>query len=283
MTALRASYVVAVVASTCLSVVAAAPDQGAARSPAALLDAVRQAIGIRPDQPSPRSLRLVGTDVSTQAVITDVRAGVTRVSNMEDAIEFRIAFPDRFAQIATNDISERRHGFNGRNGFQGSRAVAPNVTTNPGGVPPPQDVTDFWRQELARLMLGMLARTDTLRRVTVTSAGPHALRLRGSMDPEVTIELDPDTHLPARLIWRQRMIVLEPGRILRTGGGTVSPGRLPSNTPEETVTMSLTDHRDVDGLKLPFQVSWMAKGVTLREMRFEQIELNPVLTDDDFQ
>lgn len=269
-----------------LATTTAASPQGSALSAAALLNSARQAIGIRPDRPSPRSLRITGTFVNTQGVQGDLRTGVTRVVDFVESIELLIAFPDRFVHIGRPEqhLTERRYGFDGTKGIQRSRALAPDVQTGSGGSPS-REVVDFWRQEFARLAIGVLGRTDTLRRITVDRAGPRALRLRGSVDPEVTLELDPDTPVPVRLTWRQRMIVREPGSILRTGGtpASIGPGRLPSNTPEEAVTMTFADRRDVDGFMLPFRVTWMAKGVTLREMQFDRIEVNPTLTNEDFR
>lgn len=97
----------------------------------------------------------------------------------------------------------------------------------------------------------MLAGTDAVGRVTVATAGANAVRMRGAVSPDVTLTLAPDTDLPTRLTWQQRMIVREPGSILRVGPASIGPGRLPADAPEETVTLTFADHRDVVGFVLP--------------------------------
>lgn len=273
---------VLIAAACCLATArAAAPEQTIAPVAARLLDAARLAIGIPPKTQGPAALRMTGTEWTSQVVSTDGRTGITRVTEREYPIEVLVAFPDRYRMVGSLFSARFRHGFNDETYFRLNEAADASETRRS------PEWTARLRLDLTRFAVGMLARTDTLAGLTVSDAGPNAVRLEDASasapQPQVmTLEFDPATRLPARLVWRMRTVVHVPGSERRSGGGA-GAGPVGAETPEETLTMSFTDRRDVSGLKLPFRVSVAAKGITLREFRFDRIEVNPALTDEDFQ
>jgi hypothetical protein len=281
---MRAPLTAAVLAAACCTAIAAAPQAPVSSPVARLLAEARAAIGIGAGDAGPRSLRMTGTRWTSQVVGSD-RTGVMRVLEQEHPLQILCVLSDGYLEIARHELFETRRGFRRDRSILQTMPLAPDVQTSTGS--PPIDLAPF-RRSLARLAAGMLARVDTLPGLVVTAAGPNAVRLDDGMnaDPRAlaaTLEIDPATKLPARLVWRARTRVLQPGAILGNASGAMGAGPVGPDAPEETLTMAFGDRRDVDGYRLPFRITLSTRGITLEEMRFDRIDVNPALTDEDFR
>jgi hypothetical protein len=99
--------------------------------------------------------------------------------------------------------------------------------------------------------------------------------------------IDPSTHRPLML----RYVGLQ---LLPRGATSTTPSPpLPAapgsalalsalRTPELT-TWYLSDHRVVDGLRLPHRITKEAAGVTLEDLHIESFKINPRFTVNDFK
>lgn len=203
-----------------------------------------------------RSMRLFGTYRGTQVFSTD-REGVTRITDRTAPVEIRFLFPDRYLQIQNDGRFERRYGFagdvllNGLASLDGGQA----------GSHFEPDAINLERQTFARLLAGLLARSD----------GSHDLKAR--------IELDTATGRVARIVSRGKVRPRPLGEILK--GRMSGPG--PSTAPETDITMAFADHRSVDGVLVPHHITSMALGILLWEMRFDNVVINGPMTAADFQ
>jgi hypothetical protein len=258
-------------------------DQSSPAS-SAVLAAAREAIGMRAGGAPLRSIRTEGTRMTTQAVITDQRAGVYRSANREHPLALEIMPPDRYVRTATNG-SVRREG------LERGRTILESRELDPADSPwehrePYPSFLEVTRLEFARLALALFGRADVIPGATLRDLGPHRVNVEapnGTRPLVVTLDLDPATGLPARLSWRSRARVHPPnailGKIADSGGGAsrVDPGDLP----EIEVAMTFSDHRLVSGFRLPFRVTTSATGVVLTELRFNTLEANRPWNDDD--
>lgn len=220
-----------------------------------------------------KALRLEGTFRSTQVVHTD-REGVTRVTDRESRLEIRILFPDHYLRIERDERFERRTGFAGSEPLDGMVSVAGGeAASHPG-----PDAIERHRATFTRLLAGLVGRTDSLPGLTAVSEGAR-IALEGPGGFAARLELDPATRQPARLVYRARVRVLQPGAVLR--GARMGAG--PSTAPEDDIAMTFSDRRTVGGVLLPHVIAASAQGVTLSEMRFEKVTVNPALTPADFR
>jgi hypothetical protein len=146
-------------------------------------------------------------------------------------------------------------------------------------------------KKAAELLLGLLGRNETWGGLSFAPDGPNALRVRGPANYSARLVFDPATHLPVSLTYRERRQVREPNTIRRKGtstgrsGGAASGGSGASSSadlPEVDIVIAFRDHRNVGGFRLPHRITWTATGVDLWEYRFEEIVVNPPLTDKDF-
>ena len=274
--AIRSVPMALLAAALAVTPISARPQTPSA-SAEALLAGAQAAVGIRPGGPTIRSLRLMGTRLSTQGLHADCREGIIRVSSNETAVEMRVGFPDRF--LTTRAAGSANRGF----GFVGDRPVGAAAA----------DSVPWLRATIARLMLGMIAQGDMLPDARITIAGPSAVLVEGGPEGPAhvrdTLELDAATRLPLRLVRRTRMIVREPSAIIKRfdpsdpSCGGIGVGAVGADVPAETVTMTFEDRRDVGGFLLPHRITTSAKGVALQELTYKTIEVNPRFTDEDFQ
>ncbi len=236
---------------------------------AAMLTAARNAIGGDAAVRGLKALRLTGTHWSSQWVIGG------RPQTLEVPIQILMAFPSRFLWTTVHPLVpvESRHG------FDGDRVIS-TVDGKPAS-PSPR------REQSAELLLLLLARTESWGSLTFEVIGPGAIQVRGPAAYAARLEFEPGTHLPSRLTYRERRQIRLPkpaedgaGGRTSVGGGGGSPAS--ADLPEVEMVTTLHDRRPVGGLRLPFRITTSAQGVTLWELRLEQIVINPPLTAADF-
>jgi hypothetical protein len=250
------------------------------------LDSARTAIGFRAGGPVLRSLRIDGIRKTTQSVFTDTPAGVYRSRTHERPVTLRFLSPNRFLDTFFVGPAEWRSGIDAGRPIQSHRRVQPEILAWEHSAPYEGQV-DIRRLDFSLFVLGLFARTDVTHDTTVTPAGPNAVRVAGAVGTlhplNVTLELDPSSHLPKRLVRRMRRVVHQPdsvlGRISGDGGGA-NPG---AAAPEVEVVTTYSDHRDVSGFRLPFLITTTGNGTLLEEIRVEKIQVNSGVTDEDFR
>jgi hypothetical protein len=241
----------------------------------------REAIGGDEKIRSIKTLVLKGEYWSSQAVITDMRAGQSTVVEQLDTLEVRMLFPRHYLEIHTN---ERFSRWTGLRDDEPINEVASRAA--PAGSVPSHFNPDALARELAnftRLVLGSLARTDTMKTVAAVPEGLDSVRLTDASGFSALLDLDPASHLPLRVVYRTSIQVLPPGPVKAGQGTGRSVGAGVSDMPEVEMTMSFEDRRNVDGVKVPFKVSWTAKGIKLWEMRFTSAAVDSSLTDASFR
>lgn len=276
---------VAFVLPALLLLLVPARPAGQASPPEALLRTAREAMGGDAAVRGVRSLRLSGSVFATQTVL----GGYTQ--DTEDPMEVRFAFPDRYLKVEARAFGS--NVIETQTGFVGNRSVY-TLNSEASGVS--RGFETYVRNKAAELLLIVLARHESWSGLQFETAGPDAIRVRGPGDYAALLEFDPATHLPARLLYRERRQVRPRNTILRRGqssppsgsaagrtGGSAAAGANP-DTPVIEIAITFHDHQRVDGLLLPHRITTtaIAADMLLWELRFTRIEVNPAFTDADF-
>jgi hypothetical protein len=214
-----------------------------------------------------RSLRLKGSERITPTV------GVPE----ERPVEFRVLQPDKFLRVQHVSSSVRHVGFNGdlllNSVFDRKRQIGRTFGAR----------ADLDNQRLvaARLMFGLYG--STLRAVPLSASmaepaatGARRLRFRVAEQDAFEVELGPGNQ-PAVITYteKRRLPLDEAPRELTTE-------TLPAPSLVR-MTLRLADRRLVDGVMVPFHVIVEGGGKVLEEFKFEGAEINPDLTNADFQ
>jgi hypothetical protein len=244
----------------------------------------------------------LGGEKKLSAIRTIIITGRTRQvrGNNLVPIEFEIdcELPDKFVrkdEIPAQDTDPTTRGFNGdtliqfpppgaerggaRNGGPpppppgGAPAASAAAGPPPGGgrgpgagVPPIVAV----KQDFARLMLGMFAASYPSFPLTFKYAAlgeapegmADILDVAGPANFSMRVVVQRDTHLPVMLLW-----------------SAAAPGQ---PTPTEQ-RMYFADHRDVDGLTLPFRIRRAVGGDTVEETTVDRIRINPRIDPRKFE
>jgi hypothetical protein len=248
--------------------------------PAAILKAARDAIGGDATVRAIMSLRMTGTEFSTQ----QVSGGYTH--DTEDPLDIRFALPDRFARITAQSMPS---GIRERwDGFIGDRTIT--LRNGTPADPPGQAV--YVRRVAAELLLILLARTESWGGLTFDAIGPHSLQARGLGGYSARLEFEAGTGRLSKLTYRQRRQVRPRNTVLRRGEPRAAAGRVAAGAsgvatgdlPEVEIAITFHDHRAVDGILLPHRITTtaVAENALLWELRFEKVLVNPPLIAADF-
>lgn len=267
-----------------LSIAPIAPTAAQAPAASALLTSARAAIGGDAKVRALQSLRLTGSQWSSQGV----HGGYTE--DTEGPLEIRFAFPDRFIKVAATPVSggvlEEQHGFNGVKALMPSFA-APSQA--------PRELI-YARKIASELLLGILGRTEIWGGLTVAADGATAIRVTGPENYSARLEFDPSTHLPVRLVYRERRQV-RPTNTIRLKGTPNDPalhhpeaagargggsGASAADLPDVEIVVAFRDRVNVSGFQLPQRITWTAKGVDLWEYRLTSLVINSPMTAADF-
>jgi hypothetical protein len=144
------------------------------------------------------------------------------------------------------------------------------------------------RAELARYALAWLLTTDAPVSYAGTAEAPDGkadvLEVAPDAGAPMRLFIDQATHVPLMLTWRgpqPRLMVRRMG-----GGGPPNPddlGREPGGEPPQaTFEMRFDDYREVDGVRLPHQISRSVNGTVSEEWTITTFKVNAPLKANTF-
>jgi hypothetical protein len=241
-------------------------------------------------------------------------------------IEIDVELPDKYIKVDNGTgmmAMTRTEGFEGDRPFTdvsgtqpGMRIVVDNPAKNPEMRPLALKRS---REELARLLLGVIAGTQPSFPVTFSYAGQaespdgkaDVLDVKGPDGFATRLFLDAGTHLPLMLTYTGP----EPRIVMRTetappagkrtegaGHGGGSAGEQAALSPEEQARMAremrdasaappkmvefrvfFTDYREVAGLQLPHHITRGTADKTTEEWEIKSYKVNPTLKADRFK
>jgi hypothetical protein len=211
-----------------------------------------------------QAIKLVGIEKSTPLI------GTPR----DEPVEIRFQQPNRFVIVQNNGVRLRHNGFNGDIDLSSSfdfRRKESKTFASPAGL-------RTQRLHAARLMIAMFA--TPLRAVPLTvgvAAGePTRLRFDYEGQPAFEVELGASGEPVAANYSESRVLPL---KTTPQSGGSAS---LPPPTLVQ-IRMRLEQRKAVEGVNMPFYVVLEGGGMVLQEFRFKSGEVNPKLSDKDFQ
>jgi hypothetical protein len=145
------------------------------------------------------------------------------------------------------------------------------------------------RADLSRYLLAWLLTTDDV----VTHAGvaeapdgkADVLEVKPAEGPALRLFIDQQTHVPLMLTWQGP----QPRMMVRRGPGGGGPPPNPEGRPapegpppQATFEMRFDDYREVDGIKLPHQISRAMNGSVNEEWTIKRYKVNASLKDNTF-
>jgi len=178
-----------------------------------------------------------------------LRVAAGRDATTDGSVDIRIQLPRRYLRIDTIGSTRRVTGFDGDRVLTAGRGRA-------------ADRLRLERAQLARLMLGAAALVVSDEQVDIQPGGEEAFPDTRTLDLtakswSLRYVMDAATAMPLRLVY------------FGTGRGT-------------TIT-SFADRRDVAGYRLPHRVTTTTSELVLETLMFDEIVINPPLTDADFR
>jgi len=236
-----------------------APRVQTSQEASALLKNARAAIGGESKLAAVRSLALQGH--------TRILVGSTGKLSDPYSLDIRILLPDDYVRIENHDWYETRSGFAGSELLNAAKALKPGSTF--GASYGPEQI-NIERAVFARLMLGMLAQTPMIP-MTLRQTSAATAEVSGPDGFSAFLDFDALTHLPTRLRHTGPVHFPQPG------------STMPSAPQQAEIVWTFGDRRDVNGLKLPHHIVRTSRDVTLEEMLFETVRVNPPLSPNDFK
>jgi len=183
-----------------------------------------------------------------------------------EPIEIRVLLPDNYFKMTLSGGYPWRTGFSGKDliyeiDVPGDHKVASFVSP---------EMIDEYRTELARLMLLMLLRTDTVLPAKLHDSSESSTRLEfnGVGEFPVIVNLDAMSHLPKSLNYQVRIHTKMSG---------------PPTGESINAVMTVDDWREVNGLQLPHHLLETSGGSIRYDIHFQSIEINPPLKPSDFK
>jgi hypothetical protein len=185
-------------------------------------------------------------------------------------LEIRVLPPDHYVRIDITETIEQRAGFSRETVLNAIKPRKPDV--NVGGSWGPEQIKTE-RYAIARLMLGLLARTDMVQGLRPAAADANSIAFEAPDGFAATLDFDPSTRVPVRLRYRSFVRFPPPAGQPIKG---LPPGA------DADVTVAFSERRVVGGVLLPHRITTTAKEFTLNELRFHKIVVNPALAPEDF-
>jgi hypothetical protein len=269
-----------ILASLLAAGMAGVPAAQSAPDALAILKKARDAGGGDPAIRALRGVRATGTFWTSQTVV----GGYTQ--DMEDPLEIRVAFPDKYLELTTFGPVHSEH----LRGFAGNR-----VLSSMGGRPSTFPTEEAYvKRRAAEFLMLFLTRHEGWGALTFDMIAPHTLRMRGISPYEARLEFDRTTGLLTTLTYKQRRQVRTPNTIrfrdqprantAPAGQGTVSGGSGGSGAdlPEVDMIVTVHDRKTVGGVSFPHRITTTANGVVMWELRFKSIVVNPTFAAADF-
>jgi hypothetical protein len=290
----RALFVSAVVVA-CASVPEARPDRAGD-----ILAQAREAIGGEARLRAVTSLSLKASERRTGSSVYVTRAGAARMDNreMQSDVEIQIALPDKFILARTPVGSTSQHF----SGILGGRLIA--EASSMGGTTPTlfiggpdlvarvatQRVREFLRFTLAWLLMApdqYSVQFSDAGEADTANGRADVLDAKGAYDFAARLFFDKQTHRLLMLEYR------EPPRAAPAADADAPQTRPPDKgeplfrsieappTRPGNMQIRLADHRPVDGIMLPHQMTIDAGSV--QEWRISRFKVNPALNWKRFE
>jgi hypothetical protein len=221
----------------------------------------------------------LGGEARIAGVKTLIANGRTRQirGNNLVPIEFEIQFelPDKYSrrdEVPAQDTAPSLSGFNGD-----TLILLPPLPAQQAAAATSRVMTA--KQEFARMLLGMFATSVDVFPLTFAYAGQaeapqgkaDVLDVTGPASFMARLFIDGQTHLPLMLSWQA------PPAPARGGG----PPAAPAPVVEQRIYFA--DHRNVDGLQLPFRIRRASGAETTEETTFDRFRINARVDPRRFQ
>ena len=247
-------------------------------------------------------------------------------AQMSGDIEIDVEFPDKYIKV---DVGTGMMAMTRTEGFEGDRPFVDMSSSQPGMrviANRPDDAAGRQmalrrsREDLARLLLGIVVGTQPSFAVTYSYAGQaespdgkaDVIDVKGADNFAARLFLDAQSHLPLMLTY----IAPEPRIVMRTardgtgppavaaghGGGGSAPRNPQEPSPEEKERLRkemqdaeaapakmieyrifFTDFREVNGLSLPHHIARGTAEKTTEEWDIKSYRVNPTLKADRFK
>lgn len=204
------------------------------------------------------------------------------------AVSIKILVPDHYIRIDTAKDSERIAGYAGKRVLSAIRE-GERTSLPPDDVWP--QILKSERTRLARFLLGAATYVSPeTSMIFQSSGGPpemvdprtnarRAIAGTGTGNPTVTIDLSNPERLRAEVFgeggFAAQFIV---------DGTTRMPAKLTFKGADNgLVTMTFSDRRAAGGLQLPYRITTMAGDKLIDELVFDEILVNPEISNGDFR
>jgi hypothetical protein len=251
----------------------------------------------------------LGGDKRLEALRTFIATGRTRQVRGDNLVpiefEIQVEVPDKYSrrdEFPAQDAGPATIGFNGDRLVQ--IPAAPPPVARAGGPAPPSAAQQeaaiqarlaTVKQDFARLMLGMFARSftsfpltfDYVAQAEAPEGKADVLDVKGPANFTARLFVNAQTHLPIMVSWRAQAPPARGGGPppARAGAGGPPPAQAgaggpppaaPQGSPPAAVENRLyfADYRDVDGLRLPFRIRRAVGSETTEETTFDRFRIN---------
>jgi hypothetical protein len=266
--------------ATAQSPAAAQPAAAAAaKDPAPILAAARQALGGEKKLGAVKSFSATG------------RTRQVRGDNLVP-IEFEIfvELPDKY--LRKDEIPAQESGPNA-SGFNGDELIVDPPPPAPMPDPARKARVGTLKQDFARLALGMFAGSFPAYPLTFSYVGTaeapqgkaDVLDAKGPDGVTLRYFIHSETHLPIMVSWQP------PGR--PAGRGPMPPGAPPPSgataqgatppAPRPEFRVYFADYRDVDGMQFPFRLRRATGADTTEETTVDRYRVNPKIDPKKFE
>ena len=228
----------------------------------------------------------LGGETRIAAVKTFIATGRTRQIRGDNLIpiefEIQVELPDKYArrdEFPAQDNGPATIGFNGDTLVQSPPPLPPRGG-GPAAAPEQQAAAARARiaavkHDFARLMIGMFASSFSnfplaftyVAQAEAPQGKADVLDVTGPSNFRARLFISRETHLPIMLTWAA------PAPPARRGGPPAGGGPAGASQAVEQ-RMYFADHRDVDGLKLPFRIRGGVGADTTEETTFDRFRIN---------
>jgi len=210
---------------------------------------------------------------------TSEQLNVATGSSSKPALwELKMLLPDNYAEIVTDMLFVRQTGFRGDALLEKWTPVSPgSVMRRSGGASP--DAMKRVRRRFARLVLGILAETETALSLRTIPGVQNGIALEGPDSFHAVLELDHRTGMPVRVRYQDDVRLPTKG----DPNGQRSLTTASSGTTEREVTMTFDERRVVDGFALPHRIVRSVGDIVLEDIRIRRFTLNEPIDPQEFE
>ena len=283
-----------------LLLTAAAAISAVAPNPDELLAKARKALGGEAKLAEIKSLVVTGT---YRRNLVDAMSKEPNIMSGES--EISILLPDKFLKEETITLPTGDPGptlleaLNGNQVWNDTRQNGPGmiVIRNAGGDPDAR--TQALKAQFARYLIAWTLSPPASSQMQFTYAGEaeapdgraDAIDGKGPDNLTVRLFLDKESHMPLMLAYRSAARMSVTRRTM--GGGETPPDahelqkqieKMPAAKPREVdYQLHLSDYRKVNGIQLPFHLSWTSEGSVTEELEVKKYAVNVPLKAEKFE